>query len=170
MKVARLYTHTRLLAAASILAVAAFAFAGEHPDKCLSSHMHDAHFGLPPEGGMPPGGPEAMMPPLPPFLHAVKLTDAQEDEIFNLMHQQGPTVFEKSRVAHKAGEELRHMAESGKFDPSRARALADTLSSATTDLILLRTETESRVFALLTPAQRQQIKGRNEERHHSKAL
>jgi Spy/CpxP family protein refolding chaperone len=164
MNIARIYTPTRLFVAASMLAVATLASAGEHRDQCQPTHMHDVHL------GMPPGGPEAIMPPLPPFLHGLNLSDAQEDEVFKLMHQQGPTLFEKSRTAHKAGEALRHMAMSGKFDPTRARTLADTIASANAELTLMHAETEARVIALLTPAQRKQMEEHDEEKAHSLAF
>lgn len=145
-------TKTRVLVLGAILmAVAAFAMADGHHGKCQRAVFSEVSRGAvmePPHGGMPPK---------PPFLHGIDLSDAQEEAVFKLMYQQEPTLFEKSRVVAKAGESLHRMAESGRLEQDKARALANEIALATTEIILLHAETESRVVALLTPEQRKQL-------------
>ena len=101
-------------------------------------------------------GPRGSIPgeaPLPPYLHAVELTDAQEDQIFSLVHSQAPGVREKARAASKAMAELHELSLSEQFDPTKARELADAHARALADIALMRAEMDAKIRTLLTAEQ-----------------
>lgn len=100
-----------------------------------------------------------MMPgaPLPPFLHGIELTEAQRDSIFSILHADAPVVREKMKAVHKAHEALHALTISGKYDEAQARELAETIADNTAVLSLLRSRSESRIYALLTPEQRKRV-------------
>lgn len=89
-----------------------------------------------------------------------KLTEAQEDKLFAIMHAQEPQRREHERAAQKAREGLREMSESGKFDEAKAAALAQAEGKAVAALSLLRARNDAQVAALLTPEQREEFKQR----------
>lgn len=131
-------SRTLLLAAALATAVAGAAYAMPGPDHC----------------------PAAMAGPmgdrLPPPLLGLKLTEAQRDQVFTLLHNQAPALREKAKAVHKAHEELHALATSGSFDEGKARALAESAAQAEAELAVMRARTESQIFALLTPEQRKE--------------
>lgn len=94
---------------------------------------------------------------MPPFLRGLDLTEAQRDQIFEIMHAQAPNVRQKSKVARAAHEALRDLAMSAQYDEGRARALATEEAKATADLTLMRVSSEHQIFALLTPGQRKSV-------------
>lgn len=114
------------------------------------------HRMAPPE---PPRHEADMMPgaPLPPFLHGIELTEAQRDSIFSILHADAPVVREKMKAVHKAHEALHALTMSGKYDEARAEELAETIADNMAVLSLLRSRSESRIYALLTPEQRKRI-------------
>lgn len=89
-----------------------------------------------------------------------KLTEAQEDKLFAIMHAQEPQRREHERAAQKAREGLREMSEAGRFDEAKAAALAQAEGKAVAALSLLRARTDAQVAALLTPEQRAQFQQR----------
>lgn len=93
-----------------------------------------------------------------PFPPGVGLSEAQQDRVFAIMHAQAPQrrEFEKSvRAAHEA---LRELVRSGQFDDAKASAQAQALGKATAAGALLRARTGAQLMALLTPAQREQVR------------
>lgn len=98
------------------------------------------------------------------FMRRLDLTDAQRDQVKNIFQEQAPAVRERMEAARKAQQELRSMALSPNFDSARARDLADTAAKAQADAAVLRAEGMSKVYALLTPEQRQKLEERR-ERH-----
>jgi protein CpxP len=104
-----------------------------------------------PEAGMMPGL------PMPPFLHGIELTEAQRDAIFSILHAEAPAVRERMKAVHKAHEALHALTMSGKYDEARAKELAETAADNMAVLSLLRSRSESRIYALLTPEQRKAV-------------
>jgi Spy/CpxP family protein refolding chaperone len=167
-------TRSSLSAAAALLAAclattcAAPAFAAE-PDAPPAAGQPgpegDHHRG--PDGGGPgwhgfgghgPGAPGAEMPfgPLP--LHRLKLTEAQQDKLFAIMHAQAPQRREHEKAIRKAHEALRDLARADKFDEAKAGALSRDLGQAVAAEALLRARTEAQTLAVLTPEQREQLR------------
>ena len=96
-------------------------------------------------------------PPLPPHLHGLNLSEAQQDGLFALMHEQAPRLRELSKAAAKAMDELRKLAASDRYDPAQARNLADVHARALSDMVLMHAEQDARQRALLTPEQRKRL-------------
>ena len=118
-------------------------------------------------GAAPQGrpGPEApgMMPGLP-MLHGVELSEAQQDKVFDLVHAQIPVQRTLERKAAKALDELHRLGTSERFDTRQARALAETYAQAQAQLSFNQAELDSKLRALLTPEQRQQLDAPRHER------
>lgn len=104
-----------------------------------------------PEAGMMPGM------PMPPFLHGIELTEAQRDAIFSILHADAPAVWERMKAVHKAHEALHALTMSGKYDEAKAKELAEAAADNMAVLSLLRSRSESRIYALLTPEQRKSV-------------
>lgn len=92
----------------------------------------------------------------PLFLYGLDLTEQQQDQIFELLHSQEPTMRAQHKTVHKAMEEMHLLAASDHFNPSEVRPLADKLAKAIADALVLKTTTEAKIRALLTPEQRKQ--------------
>jgi Spy/CpxP family protein refolding chaperone len=121
----------------------------------------------------PPGhGPEKMMPggmfptddvfppnsgAVPPFLHGVTLTEAQQDKIFSIMHAAAPLLREQDKFARKSAEGIRHLAASGQYDEGKLKSLADSNARAMAEIMILRVRSAHQIYSLLTPEQRAQV-------------
>ena len=93
------------------------------------------------------------------WLRRLELSEAQRDQIFAIFHDQAAATREQVKLLHRAREGLRMAALSPGFDAARARSLADAAGRALSDLALMRAETMTRVAALLTPEQRDKLRG-----------
>ena len=91
------------------------------------------------------------------LLRGLKLSAAQRDQVFELMHKQAPAMREQAKAIRAASEELRSLSLSGQFDEGRAKALSDALGAAMTERSLARARTGNAVFQLLTPEQQRQL-------------
>ncbi len=97
--------------------------------------------------------PPAALPP--PFLHRVNLSDEQKDRIFELMYQQMPLLRQHEIKTAHALDALRKLGASPSFDVEQARKLANAASASQGEILLLRAQTEQKIYLLLTPEQRQ---------------
>jgi Spy/CpxP family protein refolding chaperone len=93
-------------------------------------------------------------------LHGLKLSDAQQDKLFAIMHAQAPEHREHEKAIRKAHEALHELGRADKFDDAKAGALARDLGQAVAADALLRTRTEAQALAVLTPEQRDQLRQR----------
>ena len=125
-------------------------------------------------------GPDDVPPPCPPdfvehgaapgmtqglpVLHGVELSEAQEDAVFELVHAKIPAQRTLERKAAKALDELHRLGTSERFDTRQARALAETYAQAQAQLSFNQAELDSKLRALLTPEQRQQLDAPRHER------
>jgi Spy/CpxP family protein refolding chaperone len=121
---------------------------------------------------VPPFGPrlvhvvgnEAFPPPLPVGmayepdqmfkLRALSLTEAQQDQIFEIFHEQASAMHAQLKQVRRSREELRKLAIADRFDEGRARQMADAQGKALAALAVMRAQTMSRVRQILTPEQR----------------
>lgn len=112
-------------------------------------------------GGHGPGAPGPDMPfdRMPP-LHGLKLSEAQQDKLFAIMHAQAPERREHDKAIRKAHDALRDLGHGDRFDDAKASALARDLGQAVAADALLRARTEAQVLAVLTPEQREQMRQR----------
>ena len=109
-----------------------------------------------------PGGPGA--PGLPPFLHGIDLSEAQQDKVFAATYAQAPLLREQEKIAFKAHAQLRELAASSAYDDAKAGALANTAAHAMATISLLQARLEQQLLAVLTPEQRKQAQQRRDSR------
>lgn len=128
-----------------------------------------AHDGPPPPGmeGPPPRGPGFGPGPggqgLPPILHGIELSEAQQDKVFAATYAQAPLLREQQKIAYKAQQQLRELAASSAYDDARAVALANTAAQAMAKISLQQARLEQQLLAVLTPEQRKQAQQQRED-------
>jgi protein CpxP len=117
------------------------------------------------DGPSPSGSGPHEMPPRGPGgfglfgrLHHLRLSEAQQDKLFAIMHAAAPQQRNQQKAERKAHEALRALGNSAQFDEARAKAAARELGQAVADGALLRARLESQVLAMLTPEQREQLR------------
>lgn len=116
---------------------------------------------IPPQHGGPrfmpphPGGGlfGPMMRPLL-FGRGLQLSEAQEDQIFSILHAAEPALRNGQNAARRARQSLDELVRSETYDAARARELADAQAKAFSDGALARAEAMYRVRQVLTPEQR----------------
>ena len=125
-------------------------------------------FGPGPGAGFGPGpgfGPAGR----PPLFHGVELTDAQEDQVFAILHAEQPYLREQVKAAAKAREALHALASVDKYDDAKAAALAQAAATAGANIELQHVRTRQKLLAVLTPEQRKQQTEQRKERDASAA-
>ncbi|WP_047549927.1 Spy/CpxP family protein refolding chaperone [Methylotenera sp. G11] len=95
---------------------------------------------------------------VPPYLHGIKLTNEQEDQIFTLMHAQMPELRKQHKQQHELMHEIRTTAQADKFDSAKIQQLADKAASLEKGKVLLFAQQDAKIFALLTPEQRKKAR------------
>ena len=100
----------------------------------------------------------------PHFLHGIKLTEAQQDKVFEIVHNRAPALRDAMKTAGKSRKELNELVRSGSFKESEARTLADRGAKALAEAEFLKARSDADILALLTPEQRAEIKTRQERR------
>lgn len=101
----------------------------------------------------------------PPYLHGLDLTSAQEDQLFNLNYAQIPAMRDQHKQHRQLMEELRATAQADKFDDAKAQQLADKVAKLEKEQVLARARHDAKVFALLTPEQRNKAREFKFEEH-----
>jgi Spy/CpxP family protein refolding chaperone len=144
-------------AAALALPTAAYAHGqpGEGPRACISQPHFQRDAMPPPEMG--PGLHAPGLMPFPHHLRELELADAQQDKLFELMHEQAPRHREKAKAASKALEDLRRLSASERYDAAQARALANAHAQALAEMALMHAELDAKIRAVLTPEQRKKL-------------
>ncbi|MGO3891639.1 MAG: Spy/CpxP family protein refolding chaperone [Paenalcaligenes sp.] len=87
----------------------------------------------------------------------LNLTQAQQDQLFELRHQQEPEMRRLHNVVRDARNELRDTSNAATFDEAKAKASSEKLAKAEADLSLQRTRLHAQRMAVLTPEQREQV-------------
>ncbi|MFZ2269414.1 MAG: Spy/CpxP family protein refolding chaperone [Azonexus sp.] len=91
----------------------------------------------------------------PPYLPALNLDEAQRDKVFAILHEQAPTQRERLKRLNRAQADLRRLTAGPDYDETKARALAEQIGRAMSEVALLRARTDRLIFDLLSPEQRQ---------------
>ena len=104
-------------------------------------------------GGMPPFGGPGMGGHASP-LRGVELSEAQDDQVFAILHAEEPYLREQGKLAAKANEALRAMGGADKYDDSKAASLAKEAATAMANIALQHVRTGQKLRAVLTPEQR----------------
>jgi len=97
-----------------------------------------------------------LMHGIPPYLRGVELTELQRDQLFKLMYAQLPAMRDQGKLRHKTMQELSALSSAESFDDTKAQQLAAQLATLQKDMVLARARNDAKVFAILTPEQRQQ--------------
>lgn len=90
-------------------------------------------------------------------LHRLDLSDAQHDQVFELMHGQAKERHVLMRQLRQVQADLRATAQAPQFDNAKAQALAHEQAKLTAQQLLLDAQLEGKLRALLTPEQKQQL-------------
>jgi protein CpxP len=109
---------------------------------------------------LPHGAPPAPLAgalPAPIWLHGIKLSEDQEEQLFKIIYAQLPTLHEQAKILRHAHEDLRTAPFSEKYDAAKVKSLTESISRAIATLELTRATADSRIYALLTAEQRQQV-------------
>lgn len=95
--------------------------------------------------------------PVPPILRGIKLTEAQQDQVFAILHELAPRLREQGKIIRHGNEALRALVLEARFDEAKARLLAQSDAKARAEFDLLLARSDSQLLAVLTPQQRQQL-------------
>lgn len=95
---------------------------------------------------------------MPPYLHGLTLSSAQEDQLFDLMHAQMPILRNLHKQHRQLIEELRTVAQAEKFDETKVQQLADKAAGLEKEKVLMFARQDAKIFALLTPEQRKKAR------------
>ena len=128
---------------------------GDHGEGSGPQHMD----GPPPMHAMP-----MMDAGIPPFLHVLKLSEAQEDKIFAIMHAVEPVFHEQHKVAKKSADAIHEMIEGNvQYDESKLKSLADAEARAMAQIKVAHASTMHQISLVLTPEQRTQLQSMKNE-------
>ena len=103
------------------------------------------------------------------FARKLGLTDAQRAEIRSIVDQERSNLIPLRQELAANRRELHNVIHSGPFDESQARLVADKQAKVFADLMVARARVRSKIYAVLTPEQRQkadQLRERRFERMH----
>lgn len=102
--------------------------------------------------GMDPGQRLARM------AKALDLTEAQQEQIRAILTSEREKTEPLRKKLAETREKIRKAVETGPFDEAAVRALAESRNEARVELIVSRARAGSRIFALLTPEQRERAR------------
>lgn len=105
------------------------------------------------------GGPQAGL-----ALRALDLTDAQREQVEQLMQQHRQQTRALVERAHAAEEAQRQAMEAPSFNEQQIRAAAQALAEVQTDLAVQQARLRSDIYALLTSEQQQRLQQMQAER------
>lgn len=114
---------------------------------------------------VPPGGPAEgrsmgghprMWEQRAPFAN-LDLSEAQKKQIKTITEAERTTVCEKHKTLRANMQALHQLAAEDSFDAAQARILADAQGKLLADLAFQRTETQAKIWAILSKEQRQKL-------------
>lgn len=146
---------TGLVAAAAAGAVNAYGRGGFGPGAGGPAGMacDGLGFGGPDFAGPGRGG----MGRLHGLMRGLDLTDDQRDKIFDIMYAQVPAARDKMKELRKGHDALHAATTAQAYDAAKVRELANAQAKLMADLIVTRTETFNKAYALLTPEQQKKV-------------
>ncbi|HXE18668.1 Spy/CpxP family protein refolding chaperone [Castellaniella sp. UC4442_H9] len=142
----RTYSTLALVAAMAAAPLIATAATDGPSDSNWPRHHQKMHRGHGMEGGW--GA---------PMLRKLNLTQAQQDQIFKIRHDQAQAFYDQHKAVRAARKSLRELTMADSFDQAKAQQAAQAIGQADAQLALLRAETQAQIRAVLTPEQRQQL-------------
>lgn len=102
---------------------------------------------------------------LPHYLRGIQLSETQQDQVFNLRHAQVPVMRDQHKQRVKLMQELRATSQVDQFDDAKAQQIANQLASLDKEKTLTRARNDAKIFALLTPEQRQKAREAKMQKH-----
>lgn len=143
-----------LLAAGSVLALNAPAFANESAERCQPG-QHAGDHGRGHEG----------------FFHrrleSLGLSDEQHAQVKQIFEQQKTAREAKMKEMHESFKALREASRGDAYDAAKVREIADRQAKLRADMIVMRTDSMHQVYSLLTPEQKQKWDSGAERWQHS---
>ena len=113
------------------------------------------------EAPIPPphfsGGWPSLGMPVPPEFDGIALSEAQQDKLFQIFHDQAPVLRVAMKKARQAEDQLQDLASNPGFSEARAKALAEAAGKAHAEILFLHASAQAQVQALLSPEQRRQV-------------
>jgi Spy/CpxP family protein refolding chaperone len=164
--------HLRSAAAAAALLAAAvnlgsLAHAGSDPDRLpgcppdaseYAPHRMHPLTGMPGPSGMGGAGhPHGGFGQVPPWRHVLQLTDAQQDQVFGVLHDREPALRDAFKGVRAARMALRRAALQAGTTATQLPALSAGAGQADATLALLMAQTDQQLLTLLTPAQQERL-------------
>jgi Spy/CpxP family protein refolding chaperone len=102
------------------------------------------------------GGHDGMM--IPPHFAHLNLTEEQKDKLFAIAYADMPKMREAEKSRHKNREALRELGAADNFNDASAQTLASQIADSEKQAILMRVRAEAKMYAVLTTAQKEQLK------------
>ena len=90
-------------------------------------------------------------------LHRLDLSEAQQDQVFELMHNQAPVMRKQMKALKKVETELQTLKKSPDYSEAKAKELIVSMTQQRADMEMARLQVERKVLDVLTPEQRQQL-------------
>ena len=98
------------------------------------------------------------------MLRRLDLSDAQRDQVRELMRSQSETMRTRAEAHRKTHDELRQLPMSEDYSEAKLKALAEASGKAAAEMAELRARTARQLHQILTPEQRQQLAKQSEQR------
>jgi periplasmic protein CpxP/Spy len=96
--------------------------------------------------------------PLPHLLHQLDLSEAQKDKVFAITYTEIPQMREHRKQHHQLMDELVATSRADQFDDKKAQGLADKIAVLEKQEALEHARTDAKLYALLTPEQKDKLK------------
>jgi Spy/CpxP family protein refolding chaperone len=84
----------------------------------------------------------------------LNLTDTQQQQVKSLMESQKPVVQPMFQQLMAQQQQMIAATQNGQFDQAKVQAIASQQAQVIANLIVVKEQTHSRIYALLTPDQR----------------
>ncbi|CAK0756940.1 periplasmic protein CpxP/Spy [Gammaproteobacteria bacterium] len=98
----------------------------------------------------------------PPFLRGIKLTETQNDKIYELVHSQEPALREKRKEIKKGHLMLHNLVLSDQYDETKAKELVESNMRTIAEMTLMVTTMHNKIYQILTPEQRKQLEDKED--------
>jgi hypothetical protein len=131
----------------------------EHEHESEHGHMHGHMHGDHTQGGGGGSGPDSTLealgaPPPPNWLRGIELDSAQQDRVFDILHEVASAQRKAHRSAERTHDQLKHIGMATDYTEAEARRMSDEHSRAIAELTMLRVRTERRIMEVLNAEQR----------------
>ncbi len=91
------------------------------------------------------------------FMHRLKLTQEQRDEMFKIFYAEAPAMREKRIALRHDRNALAAAAMTDHYDSSRVQELAKAQARTQSELTMLRIHALNRAYHVLTPSQQAEV-------------